>query len=123
MTTILFTRLTREEFGGSGAAGHVSIGYPALVETLGEPWKNDPVGKNPEYPDDNYKTDVSWGLKHAEGGRLYVWNYKNGPAYNGGDGKVEDVDSFSFGFEGTPEQVSAAERDFFAVTGARRERY
>lgn len=112
-----FQPLTPEEWEGSFAYGHVSKPYPVLVGALGEPHKNFPLGENPDYPDDDHKTDVSWGVKHESGVHLYVWNYKTGPAYNNGEGSIEELNYFSFGFHQPDHAVSEdeAERDFLAA--------
>lgn len=87
-----------KEYQGGYAMGHVDVPFPKLVEVLGEPYRNDPVGRNPNYPDDDVKTDVCWELEDEAGHVLNVWNYKNGPAYNDdtGKGAIEQINYFSY---------------------------
>ena len=68
-----------------GRKGTIKVSYSTLVEQLGLPnRKDDPV-----------KIDASWGVKHSDGRKLFVWNYKNGPAYTG-KGTIEDIDVWSY---------------------------
>jgi hypothetical protein len=88
-----FTRVSAGEYRGDSRIGSIDAPYTALVAALGEPHKS----TEPNYPDDDYKTDVCWGVCSTENPRamLAIWNYKNGPAYNGGRGNIEDIDYFS----------------------------
>jgi len=64
----------------------IKISYAKLVEQLGLP----------NVKDDPFKVDASWGIEHISDGRkLFVWNYKNGPAYTG-EGSIEDVEDWSY---------------------------
>ncbi len=62
---------------------HVDVPYARMVEVFGEP--------NSE--DDPSKTDVAWDVT-SPAGAVHIYNYKNGPAYNG-EGTIEEIDSFS----------------------------
>lgn len=69
----------------SGCKGTLYLPYSELVEQLGEPNRED----------DPHKVDASWGLEHSDGRIIFVWNYKNGPAYTG-KGTIEDIDVWSY---------------------------
>lgn len=51
---------------------YIEAPYRAMVMAFGEP----------NSTDDPIKTDVAWDLQTPHG-RVHVYNYKNGPAYNG----------------------------------------
>lgn len=74
----------------------ITVPYPFWVveQVLDKPYGNDPPGRNPYYPDDDYKTDVCWCFK-GDNGYVTVWNYKSGPAYNDGHGRIANIPSFS----------------------------
>lgn len=57
-------------------------------------------GEDEDFPDDENKVDVTFGLKDEKtGGTIVVWNYKNGPAYNPSDNlTLSDIPEFSVGF-------------------------
>lgn len=74
-----------------GKLESVSAPYALLVAVLGEPYKN----SEPDYPDDPHKTDVCWVVHDELGRAISIWNYKNGPAYNDGEGTIEELDYFS----------------------------
>ncbi len=54
--------------------------------------------EDPNYPNDTYKTDVTFALRDdATGATITMWNYKNGPAY--GEAKsLDEIGSFSVFF-------------------------
>jgi len=73
---------------GTSRIGTLSVTYAAIISQLGEP----------NIEDDPCKVDASWGVKHEDGRKLFVWNYKNGKAYLGPEGRdVEDITSWSLG--------------------------
>ena len=74
----------------NGAEGRINLPYEEMVERLGEPNQCDLM--------DDYKSDVQWGIVTDDGLGFVVWNYKNGPNYNSGEGTIEDIDEFSIGF-------------------------
>lgn len=90
----LFNRMTAAEYieTSSSRIGSISIPYSDLVKALGEPHKNE----QRDFPDDNNKVDVCWGIKSAENenNKVLIWNYKNGPAYTG-SGTIEGIDHYS----------------------------
>jgi hypothetical protein len=86
-----FTRVSSAEYDGGSRLGTIEAPYAALVAVLGEPHKN----TDANYPDDDYKTDVCWSVRSSTGAIVTIWNYKNGPAYNGGEGSIEELDYFS----------------------------
>jgi hypothetical protein len=88
-----FTRMTSQEYRNVYSCKKQSLTapYDDLVELLGEPHKNG----EPDYPDDGYKTDVCWGIRGDNGAEIIIWNYKNGPAYNGGEGDIKDINYWS----------------------------
>lgn len=77
----------------------VRCSYARMVEVFGEP----------NSTDDPYKTDVAWDVASPVG-RVHIYNYKNGPAYNG-EGSIEDIDRYSI-------QGESAEAVFAAVRAA-----
>lgn len=87
-----FTRLNAKEYGDY--ANHcmvkINASFQKMVSILGEPHKN---GEK-DFPDDDYKVDVCWGLKSPRDEHITIWNYKDGPAYNK-EGRIEDIDYFS----------------------------
>ena len=73
-----------------GRDGQLICDYQKLVDIMGEPNRQD----------DPDKVDASWGVQHDDGRKLFVWNYKNGQAYNGPTGcPVKDIKNWSFGGE------------------------
>lgn len=88
----MWTRLTATEYLAN--SGHrverLEISYAKLVSKLGKPHKNG----DEDFPDDTDKVDVCWGFRNA-GFVILIWNYKNGPAYNGEGVALENVDRFS----------------------------
>jgi len=63
---------------------HADVSYAAMVIAFGEP----------NSYDDPDKVDVAWDLE-CEDGKVHIYNYKNGPAYNNGRGRIEDIGTFS----------------------------
>lgn len=90
----LFNRMTAAEYSktANSKIGSISIPYSDLVKALWEPYKNE----QRDFPDDNDKVDVCWGIKSAENENniALIWNYKNGPAYTG-SGTIEDINHYS----------------------------
>ena len=67
-------------------------------------------GEDADFPDDDEKVDVTFGLKDEETGEvLIVWNYKSGPAYNPRDNlTLDDISEFSIGYGGDRRKPSTA---------------
>jgi len=64
--------------GGSGRTmGLMNVSYQQIIASCGEP----------NIQDDPDKVDASWGVEHTDGRQLFIWNYKNGEAYLGAEGK------------------------------------
>lgn len=66
-----------ENIGGTSLQGYIKASYEQLLQTFGAP--------NPKLCD-NYKTDVEWAFKFADGTVATLYNWKNGKNYNGDDG-------------------------------------
>ena len=92
--SVKFKPVPLGDYDGGGCRASLDFPFAAVKAVLGEPWRNDPIRKNDDYPDDDDKTDVCWCVKSPEGHTVTVWNYKNGPAYRG-TGDVEDLKQFS----------------------------
>jgi|TARA_A100001201_G_scaffold2068_2_gene5148 hypothetical protein len=60
--------------GGTFLQGYIKATYEQLLKAFGEP--HDPDG-------DNYKTDVEWAFKFADGTVATIYNWKNGHNYLG----------------------------------------
>lgn len=90
-----FEKVTNpKDYQSNSCKDHFEISYGELVQKLGEPFKNG----DPGFPDDDHKVDVCWCFAF-EAGHVSIWNYKNGPAYLGGEGvSVEDITCFSFDY-------------------------
>lgn len=91
-----FGRMTSDEYSNCGTHRIDTLNFPysMIVEVLGSPFFRD----DPNFPDDNCKVDVCWGIKSAvigDDSKICIWNYKNGPAYNNGEGSVEEISNFS----------------------------
>lgn len=70
----------------NGATGSiVGIKFKKMVSILGLPNRKD----------DPDKVDASWSVEHNDGRRLFVWNYKNGPAYCGPGVSIDDIENWS----------------------------
>lgn len=63
------------ETTGTCLQGYVDAGYAELVELFGSPGEGD-----------GYKVDAHWALRFPEAVTATVYNYKDGPNYNGGGG-------------------------------------
>lgn len=88
-----FVRVPAAEYEGGCWLSALNAPFAAVVGALGEPHRT----TDTDYPDDDYKTDVCWSVRSTDDPAHFVtiWNYKNGPNYNGGEGCVEDINSFS----------------------------
>lgn len=86
-------RMTAGEYmeNNSHRTGGLEISYAEMVEKLGAPHKNG----EPDFPDDDHKIDVCWGFQKENGETVLIWNYKNGPAYNGAEVSLDDINHFS----------------------------
>lgn len=73
--------------GGTYLLGEFSIGYAALVGAIGEPTSDG----------DGYKVDAEWGITFDNGVVATIYNYKDGPNYNDGEGLVEDIRDWHIG--------------------------
>ena len=62
---------------GTYLQGYIRANYKQLLKAFGEP--HDPNG-------DNYKTDVEWAFKFADGTVATIYNWKDGRNYLGPDG-------------------------------------
>jgi hypothetical protein len=89
----MFTRVPAAQYSGPHRTGSIEAPFAAMVTALGWPHRT----TDADYPDDDYKTDVCWMVESVEhpGSVVTIWNYKNGPNYNGGEGAVEDISDFS----------------------------
>lgn len=90
---MFFERVPAAEYRGDSAIDRIELPFPIMRLALGEPHRNG----EPDFPDDGYKVDVCWCVRSVTtpGDIVAFWNYKTGPAYNGGQGSVEDLDYFS----------------------------
>lgn len=93
MMTKTFVSVDVSEYEGGSKCAAIEAPFATVRAVLGEPWYR----TDPNYPDDDYKTDVCWCVRSTENPTaiVTVWNYKNGPAYNGGEGSIEEIDYFS----------------------------
>lgn len=89
-----FTRLSLsnesdvEKLVNSHVMGYLNVKYADLVEALGEPGVNS----------DPYKQDAEWLLEFPDGTVATVYNYKDGRAYLGDEGKpVEEITDWHVG--------------------------
>ena len=87
--TLLDATQYGEVVGQSSRDESLNLPYQVLVKFLGEPHKH-----GPNFPDDNGKVDVCWGIQDTSGNKILIWNYKNGPAYTG-HGTIESIEVFS----------------------------
>lgn len=86
------------------AGGRLDAKFRTVVAALGEPSFVNEAGK--PFPDDDYKVDVCWGVVGADGQSLAIYNYKNGPAYNRGEGlTLDDIDWFAVDFTNASKQL------------------
>lgn len=89
-----FTRLSLsnesdvDKLVNSHVMGHLNVSYAGLVDVLGEPGGNS----------DPYKQDAEWLLEFPDGTVATVYNYKDGRAYLGDEGKpVEEITDWHVG--------------------------
>jgi hypothetical protein len=74
---------------GSSLQGYLPPGttYAQLVEVLGPPSDDG----------DGWKVDAEWLLLFEDGQVATIYNYKTGPNYNDGAGRIEDVTDWHIG--------------------------
>lgn len=87
-------RLTSDEYVDCqpGLKDRLEAPYEAVRMVLGDPH----VWSDEDYPDDDFKTDVCWGVEDEDTGqRVCLWNYKNGPRYNKQVPTLSGIESFS----------------------------
>lgn len=88
----------RDEYdliGGGSRTDEIGCTYKELVAAIGEPSSRNHRGRD-GFWDDPRKVDVVWGVKSGDGKEwVSIWNYKNGPAYNGGRASMRDINYFS----------------------------
>ena len=78
-----------ENVGGTSLQGYIKASYEQLLQTFGAP--------NPNLCD-NYKTDVEWAFKFADGTVATLYNWKNGKNYNGDEGlELNDIYEWNVG--------------------------
>ena len=77
-------------YGGTFLQGYLRASFEQLVRAFGEP--HDPNG-------DNYKTDVEWAFKFADGTIATIYNWKNGHNYLGkAEGlELNNIDQWNVG--------------------------
>ncbi len=82
-----------DEHGGSRTFSLNGVSYQRMVKILGEP----------NLQDDDSKVDAAWGVKSPDGRKLFAWNYKNGEAYLGDEGRnwKDEVDNWSMDGDST----------------------
>jgi len=71
---------------GTFLQGYLSITYDDLVELFGEPETGD-----------GYKVDAEWILQFTDREIATIYNYKNGPNYNFGQGDVTKITDWHIG--------------------------
>lgn len=72
-----WVRGTRKDIIGSGLRGYIRADYSTLRRKFGKPWG----------PSSDNKVDVEWVLKFTDGTIASIYNYKDGKAYLGREGK------------------------------------
>lgn len=78
---------TEIETGGSCLQGHVTASFSELKAVFGEPHESD-----------EYKSDAGWDLRFGDGTIATIYNWKDGPNYNGKDGTpVEQITDWHVG--------------------------
>ena len=82
--------------GGTFLQGYIKASYEQLVKTFGEP--HDPDG-------DNYKTDVEWAFKFADGTVATIYNWKNGHNYLGEAEGLELNDIYEWNVGGNSDKA------------------
>ncbi len=75
--------------GGTYLQGYVKATYEQLLKAFGSPHMDQC---------DNYKTDVEWAFKFADGTVATIYNWKNGKNYLGEEGlELNDIDEWNVG--------------------------
>lgn len=84
--------------------------YASLKKKLWMPFNY----KKPNYPDDEYKTDVCWGFFSKDNPDVVVaiWNYKNGHYDNK---NLWEIDCFSFYCSWTQEDVERFAKEYWIL--------
>ena len=78
-----------ENVGGTSLQGYIKASYEQLLQTFGAP--NSTLC-------DNYKTDVEWAFKFADGTVATLYNWKNGKNYLGDEGlELNDIYEWNVG--------------------------
>ena len=84
--------------GGTYLQGYIRANYKQLLKAFGEP--HDPNG-------DNYKTDVEWAFKFADGTVATIYNWKNGHNYLGEAEGLELDDIYEWNVGGNSDKAVA----------------
>ena len=78
-----------ENVGGTSLQGYIKASYEQLLNAFGAP--NSTLC-------DNYKTDVEWAFKFADGTVATLYNWKNGKNYLGDEGlELNDIYEWNVG--------------------------
>jgi len=78
-----------ENVGGTSLQGYIKASYEQLLKAFGAP--NSTLC-------DNYKTDVEWAFKFADGTVATLYNWKNGKNYLGSEGlELNDIYEWNVG--------------------------
>ena len=78
-----------ENIGGTSLQGYIKASYEQLLNEFGAP--NSTLC-------DNYKTDVEWAFKFADGTVATLYNWKNGKNYLGDEGlELNDIYEWNVG--------------------------
>ena len=85
-----------ENVGGTSLQGYIKASYEKLLQTFGAP--------NPNLCD-NYKTDVEWAFKFADGTVATLYNWKNGHNYLGKAEGLELNDIYEWNVGGFNEKA------------------
>ena len=85
-----------ENVGGTSLQGYIKASYEQLLQTFGAP--------NPKLCD-NYKTDVEWAFKFADGTVATLYNWKNGHNYLGEAEGLELNDIYEWNVGGFNEKA------------------
>jgi len=87
-----FTKMTSDEYLNSSSHSlcGLTFKYEDIVRVIGEPFNSE----DENYPDDDYKTDICWGIKDDNNDFILIWNYKNGNNYCQDRTLVEELDYF-----------------------------
>ena len=85
-----------ENVGGTSLQGYIKASYEKLLQTFGAP--------NPNLCD-NYKTDVEWAFKFADGTVATLYNWKNGHNYLGEAEGLELNDIYEWNVGGFNEKA------------------